>query len=80
MLQQHTGNATTTYRECYNSINNNVRGWLPLSPDVDECASSQNQCQQLCINVAGSYNCGCFYGFRLDSDRATCNQGNTVRW
>ena len=49
--------------------------WLIASPDIDECESSQNLCQQLCINVPGSYNCDCHYGFRLDSNRASCSQG-----
>ena len=44
-------------------------------PDVDECSNSGGNCQQICINVRGSYNCGCFYGYRLKSDRKSCDKG-----
>ena len=31
--------------------------------DVDECSSTQNGCQQLCINTDGSYHCNCTEGY-----------------
>ena len=31
-----------------------------------------NECQQTCINTAGSYYCDCVIGFQLDSDGQRC--------
>ena len=45
-----------------------------LSLDIDECAANTNVCQQRCVNVDGTYNCDCNYGYRLNSDRTTCSQ------
>ena len=35
---------------------------LALS-DVDECASSNGGCDQICTNNPGSYQCGCNQGY-----------------
>ena len=44
-----------------------------LSIDIDECEdSSLNNCDQLCTNTEGSYQCGCSSGFQLAADDATC--------
>ena len=45
-------------------------------PDINECESNQNGCEQLCFNVPGSYSCDCHYGFRLDENRRSCSKGN----
>ncbi|KAK7092483.1 hypothetical protein V1264_008221 [Littorina saxatilis] len=43
--------------------------------DIDECSLGSDNCQQKCVNVVGSYNCECnYYGYRLNTDRATCSQ------
>ena len=47
--------------------------------DVDECATSTASCQQLCHNVPGSYNCDCYYGYRLAADRTTCVERKYAR-
>ena len=31
--------------------------------DIDECATGNTTCQQVCINVPGSYQCSCFPGY-----------------
>ncbi|XP_025083996.1 fibrillin-2-like [Pomacea canaliculata] len=31
-------------------------------------------CQHDCVNVLGSFNCECKYGYRLNADRKTCSQ------
>ena len=40
--------------------------------DVDECSTSVNDCEQLCVNTNGSYHCDCGEGFALNSDGRTC--------
>ena len=46
-----------------------------LLSDIDECSLHISDCDQNCTNLPGSYDCDCFYGYRLNSDRATCSQG-----
>ena len=41
--------------------------------DVDECAEDTDGCDQTCTNSIGSYDCSCNTGYRLDTDRHTCN-------
>ena len=45
--------------------------YLDLSKDIDECMGV-NDCQQTCINTAGSYYRDCTDGFQLDSDEHRC--------
>ncbi|XP_018592356.1 epidermal growth factor-like protein 7 [Scleropages formosus] len=40
--------------------------------DVDECSSS-HACSQLCLNTAGSYQCGCEEGYQLAGDGHSCH-------
>lgn len=40
--------------------------------DIDECATSDNPCAQICENRVGSYSCSCFAGFWLHSDKKSC--------
>ncbi len=47
--------------------------------DVDECAdSSVNDCQQLCINAAGSFLCDCLSGYQLAQDGTTCQSNRPL--
>lgn len=41
--------------------------------DVDECAKNNGNCDQMCENSPGSYQCKCRSGFSLDADKHTCN-------
>lgn len=43
--------------------------------DFDECKTNIDGCTQICINVNGSYDCDCYFGFSLDDDRKTCSKG-----
>lgn len=44
--------------------------------DVDECLSGISDCQHLCINTVGGFNCECEFGYALhDIDRKTCEKG-----
>ena len=45
--------------------------------DVDECATNNGGCAQLCNNTDGSYECSCGPGFTLNSDENTCS-GNEL--
>ncbi|NXP50190.1 LRP4 protein, partial [Heliornis fulica] len=41
--------------------------------DVDECAErDEGPCSQTCLNVPGSYSCGCFPGYLLEPDGHIC--------
>ena len=50
---------------------------LNWSIDVDECAEGVHDCDQECINNAGSFTCSCANGYELAEDGYTCN-GKTV--
>ena len=34
--------------------------------DIDECATNAHQCDDICTNTDGSYNCSCSAGSTLD--------------
>ena len=40
--------------------------------DVDECATDNGGCMQICINTVGSYECSCEAGYSMKSDGHTC--------
>ena len=44
---------------------------LPVS--IDECATNNGGCEQLCVDTPESYYCECESGYELDSDEHTCN-------
>lgn len=40
--------------------------------DIDECQRGIVDCQQICINTIGGFNCECEFGYTLDDvDRKT---------
>ena len=42
--------------------------------DNDECADGTHNCDHICINSHGSYNCKCVKGYRLNvTDARTCD-------
>ena len=41
--------------------------------DIDECTEEQNDCDQICINTVGLYNCSCGMGYLLNEDGYQCN-------
>ena len=46
-----------------------------LSTDVDECVRGLHSCRQdaeACFNVAGSYWCGCQWGYSFESETQQC--------
>ena len=40
--------------------------------DVDECATNNGGCNQICKNSYGSYHCECDSGYELSADNHTC--------
>uniref|UniRef100_A0A4W5RT32 EGF-like domain-containing protein n=1 Tax=Hucho hucho TaxID=62062 RepID=A0A4W5RT32_9TELE len=54
--------------------------------DVDDCLAANGGCDHTCQNTAGSFQCFCRQGFRLDEDRRSCelhiqqDVGGRVSW
>ena len=40
--------------------------------DIDECAENSHDCDQVCINILGSYNCSCTDSFAFDTNSRSC--------
>lgn len=40
--------------------------------DIDECVSGSHNCEQICMNNNGSFECSCNDGFKLSTDRKSC--------
>lgn len=41
--------------------------------DIDECTEwGEGACSQTCLNVPGSYSCGCLPGYLLEPDGRVC--------
>lgn len=52
-----------------------------MSTDVDECVRGSHSCtdeSEACFNVAGSYNCGCQWGYVFDADKQKCVQNEAI--
>ena len=43
-----------------------------MNVDIDECIAGTDNCDSICSNTIGSYNCSCSPGYRLQGDGATC--------
>ena len=41
--------------------------------DVNECATNNGGCSQICTNTDGSFVCSCNPGYTLAADGVTCN-------
>ena len=44
-----------------------------LLTDVDECTANIHDCEQICVNTWGSFECQCDTGFKLDDNKKTCS-------
>ena len=61
-------------RSCIGKLVNALQ-LLTFSSDIDECNMHIHNCEHLCVNIIGSFNCSCQDGFILQSDGHTC-EGN----
>ena len=50
----------------------------PLFTDINECASNNGECSQVCLNTEGSYSCDCYPGYELGPNNHTCNGMCTI--
>ena len=46
---------------------------MPFIQDIDECATDNGGCDQICVNKPGSFECQCKEGYTLAEDGKTCN-------
>lgn len=60
---------------CEGNINHLIRPKLisSLCADIDECQNRNGDCEQVCTNIVGSFNCSCNDGYHLDTDGFSCN-------
>jgi hypothetical protein len=52
-----------------------------MSTDVDECVRGLHSCREdseACFNVAGSYKCGCQWGYLFDTDVQKCVKNDAL--
>lgn len=47
-----------------------------LLSDINECQLNNGGCQHVCTNNPGSYSCSCPQGYRISSDRKSCEDIN----
>ena len=41
--------------------------------DIDECSEAYGNCEQLCANTDGGFECSCMLGYRLDqTNKSLC--------
>ena len=50
-------------------LNNN---YIVSFLDVDECALNIHECEQICVDTTGSYECDCLSNYTLQSDGLSC--------
>ena len=43
-----------------------------LLSDINECDMNNGDCEHLCVNKEGSFECKCNVGYRLQPDKKTC--------
>lgn len=58
---------------CEDSQNQKRSLFIFLCLDVDECTTELDDCQQMCTNNDGGFNCSCESGYLLNSDMKTCS-------
>ena len=51
--------------QCYETV-------ITLFVDINECATNNGGCQQICNNFAGGRSCDCNSGYTLNNNGRTC--------
>ena len=46
---------------------------ISTKKDVDECSEELDNCEQVCINTVGSFECSCLNGFELATNGFSCD-------
>ena len=41
--------------------------------DIKECENGLHNCEQICLELEGIFECACKAGYELDSNNATCS-------
>ena len=41
--------------------------------DIDECSLGMHDCDQICVNIVGGFNCTCEEGYEILSDGRNCS-------
>lgn len=41
--------------------------------DINECATNNGNCSQICTNTVGSFYCSCMDGYTLNANGKACN-------
>ena len=50
----------------------------PLFTDINECATNNGGCSQVCLNSEANYSCDCYSGYGLGPNNYTCNGMSTT--
>ena len=48
--------------------------------DIDECSLQLDECEQVCVNLDGSYTCECYEGYAIVSNRYYTCEGKPCRY
>ena len=46
--------------------------------DIDECQTDNGQCEQICVNLPGSFSCVCYDGYQLENDGKRCRRSKML--
>lgn len=46
--------------------------------ELDECELQDHGCEHDCINTLGGYQCSCYIGYELHSDKKTCESNEIL--
>jgi len=49
-----------------------IKSIVLLFTDIDECLTNNGECDQVCINIEGSYRCTCHQGYSYNDDSGNC--------
>ena len=60
-------------KDWYQLLHGGATPLLILHADINECVVNNGSCEQICINLIGSFECQCYENFTLDSDGSSCS-------